>query len=101
VDVTVPRRHVEDRPPLGWTAAVHARGDRVLGVALLGAPVDVGVGPELLHDVDLDRQAGELVLRVGSSSEDLRLTGRVRLTGPDRVVGPDRVLTTPVEVCPA
>lgn len=46
-------------------------------------------------------EAGDLVLRVGSSSEDLRLAGRVRLTGPDRVVGPDRVLTTPVEVLPA
>jgi hypothetical protein len=52
---------------------------------------------------DLQRvvEAGELAFRVGSSSEDLRLSACVRLTGPDRVVGPERVLTTPVEVTPA
>lgn len=43
-------------------------------------------------------EAGELVLRVGSSSEDLRLDARIHLTGPDRVVGAGRVLTTPVRV---
>ncbi|SOD97282.1 glycoside hydrolase family 3 N-terminal domain-containing protein [Blastococcus haudaquaticus] len=43
-------------------------------------------------------EAGDLVLRVGSSSEDLRLDARVVLTGPDRLVGADRVLTTPAEV---
>ncbi|MGY2003820.1 beta-xylosidase/alpha-l-arabinosidase [Blastococcus sp. SYSU DS1024] len=46
-------------------------------------------------------EPGELVLAVGTSSEDLPLHARVRLTGPVREVGPDRVLTTPVEVAPA
>ncbi len=41
-------------------------------------------------------EAGDLVLRLGSSSEDLRLDAHLRLTGPDRVVGAGRVLTTPV-----
>ncbi|WP_369141149.1 glycoside hydrolase family 3 N-terminal domain-containing protein [Modestobacter versicolor] len=45
-------------------------------------------------------EAGDVVLQLGASSEDLRLTAPLRLTGPDRVVGADRVLTTPVEVTP-
>ncbi len=51
---------------------------------------------------DLQRvvEAGDVVLSVGASSEDLALQTRLRLTGPDRVVGAHRVLTTPVEVCP-
>ncbi|MGY1717795.1 glycoside hydrolase family 3 N-terminal domain-containing protein [Blastococcus sp. SYSU DS0552] len=43
-------------------------------------------------------EPGDLVLAVGTSSEDLPLCARVRLTGPVREVGPDRVLTTPVQV---
>ena len=43
-------------------------------------------------------EAGDLVVQVGSSSEDLPLQATVRLTGPTRVVGADRVLSTPVEV---
>lgn len=43
-------------------------------------------------------EPGELLLSVGTSSEDLPLTASVRLTGDVREVGPDRVLTTPVEV---
>ncbi|SEL70919.1 beta-xylosidase [Blastococcus sp. DSM 46786] len=45
-------------------------------------------------------EPGELVLSVGTSSEDLPLRARVRLTGPVREAGPDRVLTTPVQVAP-
>ncbi|SHG15149.1 glycoside hydrolase family 3 N-terminal domain-containing protein [Geodermatophilus nigrescens] len=43
-------------------------------------------------------EAGDVVLAVGASSEDLRLRATVPLTGPDRVVGADRVLSTPVTV---
>ncbi|MGY5883293.1 beta-xylosidase/alpha-l-arabinosidase [Modestobacter lacusdianchii] len=42
-------------------------------------------------------ESGDVVLALGASSEDLRLTAPLRLTGADRVVGADRVLTTPVE----
>ena len=45
-------------------------------------------------------EPGDLVLQLGASSEDLRLTAPLRLTGPGRVVGADRVLTTPVDVSP-
>jgi len=43
-------------------------------------------------------EPGELVLQVGTSSEDLPLQHRVQVTGDRRVVGVDRVLSTPVEV---
>ncbi|MGY2066270.1 beta-xylosidase/alpha-l-arabinosidase [Blastococcus sp. SYSU DS0619] len=46
-------------------------------------------------------EPGDLLLSVGTSSEDLRLIAPVRLTGPERFVGADRVLTTPVKVAPA
>ncbi|WP_100502219.1 glycoside hydrolase family 3 N-terminal domain-containing protein, partial [Geodermatophilus chilensis] len=51
---------------------------------------------------DLQRvvEAGDVVLSIGASSEDLHLEMRLRLTGPDRIVATDRVLTTPVEVRP-
>ncbi|WP_236833523.1 glycoside hydrolase family 3 N-terminal domain-containing protein, partial [Blastococcus sp. MG754427] len=45
-------------------------------------------------------EPGELVLSVGTSSEDMPLRVPVRLTGPEREAGPDRVLTTPVRVEP-
>jgi beta-xylosidase len=49
---------------------------------------------------DLQRivEAGELVVQVGTSSEDLPLQATVQVTGPTRVVGVDRVLSTPVEI---
>ena len=49
---------------------------------------------------DLQRvvEGGDVVLALGASSEDLRLSAELRLTGPDRVVGVDRVLSTPVEI---
>ncbi len=42
--------------------------------------------------------AGEIVLMVGSSSEDIRASATVKVTGPTRRVGPDRVMTTPGRV---
>ncbi len=45
-------------------------------------------------------EAGDLVLHLAASSEDLRLRADVRLVGPDRVVGADRVLSTSVVVEP-
>ncbi|MEU2348547.1 glycoside hydrolase family 3 N-terminal domain-containing protein [Modestobacter sp. NPDC049651] len=49
---------------------------------------------------DLQRivEPGELVLQVGTSSEDLPLQAAVQVTGQTRVVGTDRVLSTPVEI---
>ena len=81
---------------------------QLLGFARV--PLAAGASARVAFDVHTDRtsftgrdlqrrvEAGELVLSVGASSEDLRSTARLRLTGPDRVVGADRVLTTPVEV---
>jgi beta-xylosidase len=43
-------------------------------------------------------EPGVIEVELGSSSADLRLTGRLLLHGPERVAGPDRVLTTPVSV---
>lgn len=45
-------------------------------------------------------EPGDLVLSLGTSSEDLPLAAQVRLTGPEREVGAGRILTTPVEVAP-
>jgi beta-xylosidase len=46
-------------------------------------------------------EPGTIEVGIGSSSADLRLTGRLELTGPERQVGADRVLTTPVTVADA
>ncbi|MGO1947639.1 MAG: fibronectin type III-like domain-contianing protein, partial [Brachybacterium alimentarium] len=46
-------------------------------------------------------EPGEFRVRVGSSSEDMRLEGSFRVSGAVRVVGDgDRVLDTPIEVAP-
>ena len=41
-------------------------------------------------------ETGEVVLQIGSSSEDIRWEHSVQVTGEPRVVGHDRVLVTPV-----
>jgi beta-xylosidase len=46
-------------------------------------------------------EPGHIDVRIGSSSQDIRLTGSLTLQGPARVTGPDRVLTTPVTIEPA
>ncbi len=43
-------------------------------------------------------EPGVIEVQVGSSSQDLRLTGILVLQGTERVAGADRVLTTPVSV---
>jgi beta-xylosidase len=52
--------------------------------------------------LDLRRiiEPGEIVISIGSSSADVRLTGSFWLTGAVRVVGRDRALTTPVKIEP-
>ena len=51
-------------------------------------------GPDLHRIVE----PGDITLRLGSSSTDIRLTGTVRLTGPIRRTGHDRVLSTPTRI---
>jgi beta-xylosidase len=72
--------------------------------------LDAGESARVAFSVHADRTAftgtdlrrivepGEILLMVGSSSEDIRARGTVRLTGDVRVAGPDRVLTTPCSV---
>jgi beta-xylosidase len=50
--------------------------------------------------LDLQRivEPGTIEVAVGSSSQELPLTGSFTLTGPERVLGPGRVLTVPVTV---
>ena len=43
-------------------------------------------------------EPGDIVLSVGTSSEDRPLAATVRITGEERIVGEGRVLTTPVRV---
>ena len=43
-------------------------------------------------------EPGEIIVSIGSSSADIRLTDSFWLTGDVRVVGRDRVLTTPVKI---
>lgn len=45
-------------------------------------------------------EPGDIVLSVGTSSEDRPLAATVRITGEERIVGEGRVLTTPVRVEP-
>jgi beta-xylosidase len=44
-------------------------------------------------------EPGSIDVLIGSSADDIRLTGTITMHGPLRVVGPDRVLTTPVSIC--
>jgi beta-xylosidase len=50
--------------------------------------------------LDLQRivEPGTIEVAVGSSSQELPLSGSFTLTGPERVLGPGRVLTVPVTV---
>ena len=41
---------------------------------------------------------GEVIVLVGSSSDDIRLRATVQVSGRVRIVGPDRALTTPARV---
>jgi beta-glucosidase len=45
-------------------------------------------------------EPGDIVLSVGTSSEDRPLAVTVRVTGEERIVGEGRVLTTPVRIDP-
>lgn len=51
-------------------------------------------GPDLSRIVE----PGEITVRLGASSTDIRLSGTICLTGPTRAVGHDRVLYTPAYV---
>lgn len=51
-------------------------------------------GPDLHRIVE----PGEITVRLGASSTDIRLTGTIRLTGPTRRVGHARALQTPAYV---
>ncbi|MFE3037880.1 fibronectin type III-like domain-contianing protein [Streptomyces canus] len=51
-------------------------------------------GPDLTRIVE----PGEIAVRLGSSSSDIRSSGTIRLTGPTRLVGHTRVLHTPAFV---
>ncbi len=66
------------------------------------AEVDVEVHADLFSFTGVDYQRivepGEIVLSVGTSSEDRPLEARITLTGAMRVVGEGRVLTSPVSV---
>jgi beta-xylosidase len=79
-------------------------------VGFARVPLEAGAAARVSFTVHADRtsftgrdlqrvvETGDVVLQLGASSEDLRLTAPLRLTGGDRIVGTDRVLTTPVEV---
>ena len=66
------------------------------------AAIDVVVHADQLSFTGLDYQRvvepGEIVLSVGTSSEDRPLEARVTLTGATRIVGEGRVLTSDVVV---
>jgi beta-xylosidase len=81
-------------------------------VGFARVPLEAGAAAQVSFTVHADRtsftgrdlqrvvETGDVILQLGASSEDLRLTAPLRLTGGERVVGADRVLTTPVEVTP-
>jgi beta-xylosidase len=66
------------------------------------AEVDVELHADLFSFTGLDYrrivEPGEIVLSVGTSSEDRPLEARMTLTGATRVVGEGRVLTSTVTV---
>jgi beta-glucosidase len=50
------------------------------------------------NDLDLVLEAGKIILMLGSSSEDIRLTGEFMITGANKMPLEERVFFCPVEV---
>jgi beta-glucosidase len=50
------------------------------------------------NDLNLAVEAGKIIVMVGSSSEDIRLTGGFEITGPQRIPIQERVFFCPVEI---
>ncbi len=69
------------------------------------ARVEFTVGAELASYTGLDLQrrvdAGELVFRVGTASDDTPIEHRVTVTGESRAAADDRMIVAPVTVSPA